>query len=298
MSGCPGLGTVAWALIPSVISPVSGDGLIYEVINGLAARPDAKKALRIPIGPIPTGQQCLIRCEYRLMTGSANSLCINLFGPQDTFNIQLACLNIIKGQEMPKDLYSVLFVESQKRIWSFLSQAIGLMVDADLGTESIRWMGDVRFTLGFIKGVAASRNHKCRIRMRVLDEDKVEMARRARTWATKSREHKPVGGGVNPLVNGKKKLELGNGHTADVAGGTKKGGDENSEESETANGSIDDGGDKAGPLPAMKPLQPDDSWMTIETGSKPAISKSQRDAIAAETGKSGSWVDGEGVLYA
>jgi sphingosine kinase len=66
-----------------VIATASGDGLVYEVINGLAARPDAKKALRIPIAPIPTG--------------SANALCINLFGVEDTFNIQLACLNLIKG---------------------------------------------------------------------------------------------------------------------------------------------------------------------------------------------------------
>jgi len=32
-----------------------------------------------------------------LNVGSANALCINLFGPKDTFNIELACLNIIKG---------------------------------------------------------------------------------------------------------------------------------------------------------------------------------------------------------
>jgi sphingosine kinase len=60
---------------------------VYEVINGLAVRKDAKKALRIPICPIPTG--------------SANALAINLFGVKDTFNIQLACLNLIKGASSP-----------------------------------------------------------------------------------------------------------------------------------------------------------------------------------------------------
>jgi sphingosine kinase len=39
----------------SVIAAASGDGLIHEVINGFAARPDAKQALRIPIVQIPTG---------------------------------------------------------------------------------------------------------------------------------------------------------------------------------------------------------------------------------------------------
>lgn len=70
-----------------MIATASGDGLVYEVLNGLAARKDAKKALRIPIAPIPTG--------------SANALSINLFGVDDTFNIPLACLNLIKGESTP-----------------------------------------------------------------------------------------------------------------------------------------------------------------------------------------------------
>jgi len=40
----------------SVIACVGGDGTFYEVLNGLANRPDAKKALRIPLAPIPTGK--------------------------------------------------------------------------------------------------------------------------------------------------------------------------------------------------------------------------------------------------
>ena len=51
---------MAWTLNPlqSVIATSSGDGLVYEVLNGLAVRKDARKALRIPIAPIPTGE-CL-----------------------------------------------------------------------------------------------------------------------------------------------------------------------------------------------------------------------------------------------
>jgi diacylglycerol kinase family enzyme len=40
----------------SVIACVGGDGTFYEVLNGLANRADAKKALRIPLAPIPTGK--------------------------------------------------------------------------------------------------------------------------------------------------------------------------------------------------------------------------------------------------
>lgn len=45
----------------SVIATASGDGLVYEVINGLAVRPDARKALQIPIAPIPTGPSPISR---------------------------------------------------------------------------------------------------------------------------------------------------------------------------------------------------------------------------------------------
>lgn len=34
-------------------SQVSGDGMVHEVFNGLAGRPDAADALRIPVGHIP-----------------------------------------------------------------------------------------------------------------------------------------------------------------------------------------------------------------------------------------------------
>ena len=33
-----------------------------------------------------------------------------------------------------------------------MSQALGLMAELDLGTEYLRWMGDKRFVLGFIRG--------------------------------------------------------------------------------------------------------------------------------------------------
>jgi sphingosine kinase len=47
---------------------LSGDGGIHEVINGLAQRPDGRKALTIPVAQIPTG--------------SANALCVNVLGPK------------------------------------------------------------------------------------------------------------------------------------------------------------------------------------------------------------------------
>lgn len=41
--------------------------------------------------------------------------------------------------------------------YSFLSQAIGLMADVDLGTEDMRALGDARFVIGYIGGVLANK---------------------------------------------------------------------------------------------------------------------------------------------
>jgi sphingosine kinase len=50
---------------------------------------------------------------------------------------------------MKLDLCSVQ--QGENRIISFMSQAIGMMADIDLGTESMRWMGEARFMVGFLR---------------------------------------------------------------------------------------------------------------------------------------------------
>lgn len=53
------------------------------------------------------------------------------------------------GQHMKIDLCSVQ--QEGKRIISFMSQAVGMMADIDLGTENLRWMGDTRFMVGLLR---------------------------------------------------------------------------------------------------------------------------------------------------
>lgn len=180
---------------------VSGDGLAHEVLNGFAQRPDAASALRIPICPIPAG--------------SGNGLCVNLLGPEQGFNLALACLNAIKGRPLPLDICVVTQPRASGRgkdaarrssaskrrqstlglptgarnddvadgaaadptplaaapdlpydqYYSFLSQAIGLMADIDLGTEHLRALGDTRFVVGFIQGVIS--NNECPVQIDV-----------------------------------------------------------------------------------------------------------------------------------
>ncbi|KAJ7241670.1 ATP-NAD kinase-like domain-containing protein [Mycena haematopus] len=139
--------------------PVSGDGIVNELINGLTSRPDALSALRIPIAPIPAG--------------SGNALSVNVMGPNKVLDVAYAALNAIKGQPIPLDICSVS--QGQTRIYSFLSQAVGLMADLDMGTEWIRWIGGIRFVLGFLYGALTGRRYDVEITLKLVDSDKNRM---------------------------------------------------------------------------------------------------------------------------
>lgn len=56
----------------------------------------------------------------------------------------------LSGQPMKVDLFS--FMQGETRAISFMTQALGLMAELDIGTENWRWMGDTRFFLGFLRG--------------------------------------------------------------------------------------------------------------------------------------------------
>lgn len=115
-----------------VIACASGDGVVHEVFNGLGKRPDGARTLnKVAVAQLPCG--------------SGNALSINCNG---TGVPSLAALAIIKGLRTPMDLISV--TQGDRRILSFLSQAIGIAADSDLGTDNIRWMGDSRFVFGFL----------------------------------------------------------------------------------------------------------------------------------------------------
>lgn len=153
---------------------VSGDGMMHEILNGVAARADAEDVLRkVAVVPIPTG--------------SGNASSVSILGPAQGFNLSQAALNAIKGHLLDLDicivtqpvqaarqsphLQSMLeLVRSAQgangasrlqedenkgfvRYYSFLSQAIGLMADLDIGTEHLRMLGDTRFVYGYLHGL-------------------------------------------------------------------------------------------------------------------------------------------------
>ena len=59
-------------------------------------------------------------------------------------------LNLFSGQPMKVDILA--FTQGGKRTISFMSQALGLMADLDVGTDNLRWMGESRFLYGLLRG--------------------------------------------------------------------------------------------------------------------------------------------------
>jgi sphingosine kinase len=137
-----------------VIASCSGDGLPHEVFNGLARKPNATEALRrVAVVQLPCG------------TGNAMSWNLN-----GTKSCSMAALMMVKGIRTPLDLVSV--TQGQKRIISFLSQAIGIVAETDLGTDNIRWMGSARFTYGFFVRLLGKTVYPCDIAIQTEIADK------------------------------------------------------------------------------------------------------------------------------
>ncbi|KAJ7111556.1 ATP-NAD kinase-like domain-containing protein [Mycena crocata] len=155
---------------------VSGDGLVHEVLNGFAHHEQPINAFRIPLAPIPTG--------------TGNGLSLNILGMADGFDVCAAALNVVKGIDclhpctlnfiqlcpglpMKVDLFSL--TQKGKRTISFMSQAIGLMADLDIGTENLRWMGDARFTYGLLRGMIQFKPCPVQLSYKAVEMDKNKM---------------------------------------------------------------------------------------------------------------------------
>ncbi|CAK9036452.1 unnamed protein product [Durusdinium trenchii] len=113
---------------------VSGDGMVHEVFNGLSKRPDAEAALRkLPVGHIPGG------------SGNALATSIN-HSAGESFGALEAAFLIAKGKTQPLDLMTVSQPSRPLRT-SFLSLSGAIISDIDLGSESMRFLGGLRFAV-------------------------------------------------------------------------------------------------------------------------------------------------------
>ena len=161
---------------------VSGDGLVYEFVNGLMSRPDAAAAAAAtPILPVPGG--------------SANGLFRSIAarsGEKD--DLLGAAMIIARGHAVALDLWEYVRPDpalltgppsaapgapphpaaaattdpeagggtsapNERVCWSFLSFAWGIVSDVDIESEVLRNLGSLRFTLWAIWRVLTLRKY-------------------------------------------------------------------------------------------------------------------------------------------
>ncbi|EAT77626.2 hypothetical protein SNOG_15083 [Parastagonospora nodorum SN15] len=150
-----------------VVACCSGDGIPYEVFNGLGKRSDAALALhKIAVVQLPCG--------------SGNAASLNFNG---TNNPSLAALAIVKGLRTPLDLSSI--TQGTTRTLSFLSQTVGIVAEADLATEHLRWMGSARFTWGVLVRIFKKKVYPADIAVKVEHDTKAAVREAYRAGASK-----------------------------------------------------------------------------------------------------------------
>lgn len=130
---------------------VAGDGLVYEVVNGLMERSDGLQAIKTPIGVVPCGSG----------NGLAKSISHALREPLATNPFLLSTFNAIKTKVVPMDL--IRLQTSNSTIFSFLSVGWGIIADIDIESERLRSLGKTRFTLWAFHRIANLKTYKGRL---------------------------------------------------------------------------------------------------------------------------------------
>uniref|UniRef100_A0A3B4GQN2 sphingosine kinase n=1 Tax=Pundamilia nyererei TaxID=303518 RepID=A0A3B4GQN2_9CICH len=133
---------------------MSGDGLLFEVINGLMDREDWQEAIQIPLGILPGGSGNALAASVHHYSQSP---------PAWNEELLLSCgFMLCKGLVGPLDLVSV-HLASKQRLFSFLSLAWGFVADVDIESEKYRHVGAIRFLMGTLVRLASLRVYQGRL---------------------------------------------------------------------------------------------------------------------------------------
>lgn len=154
----------------SGIVVASGDGLFYEVLNGLMERMDWRRACReLPLGIIPCGSG----------NGLAKSVAHHCNEPYEPKPILHATLTCIAGKSTPMDVVRVEIASKDKNyvMYSFLSVGWGLIADIDIESERLRSIGAQRFTLWAIRRLITLRTYKGRVFYQLPNKNKEEQVK-------------------------------------------------------------------------------------------------------------------------
>ncbi|XP_055050988.2 sphingosine kinase 1 [Misgurnus anguillicaudatus] len=127
---------------------LSGDGLLFEVVNGLMDRPDWEKAIQTPVGILPGGSGNALAASVHHYTQKPQ-----VWGE----DLLISCGFVLcKGPISKLDLISI-HLSSGVRLFSFLSIAWGFIADIDIESEQFRQIGSLRFFVGTMVRLASLR---------------------------------------------------------------------------------------------------------------------------------------------
>ncbi|XP_041694375.2 sphingosine kinase 1-like [Coregonus clupeaformis] len=146
---------------------MSGDGLLFEVVNGLMEREDWEEAIQTPLGILPGGSGNALAASIHHYSGAQ---------PVSSEELLVSCgFLLCKGLVSRMDLASVHLGSSPSsptRLFSFLSLAWGFVADVDVESEKYRHVGAARFTMGTLVRLASLRVYKGRLAYLPVDKAK------------------------------------------------------------------------------------------------------------------------------
>ncbi|VVC27919.1 Hypothetical protein CINCED_3A011924 [Cinara cedri] len=167
---------------------LGGDGLMFEVINGLMERPDWQRAFEyLTFSVIPGGSG----------NGMAKSISFETNEPYNQDPILISVLNVVSGNRCPMDLVRVETLTEV--VFSFLSIGWGFIADIDIESERLRMLGSPRFTIWSIAKLIALRSYPARLSYCKINNLEIETRMNNFTISTFDNFHEPVTTENEPL---------------------------------------------------------------------------------------------------
>lgn len=161
-----------------IILCCSGDGTPHEVLNGLYSREDRVEAFsKIKIVQIPGG--------------SGNAMTLSCLGTSEPSE---AAVRLLKGKIVQCDLMAVTGWKGQLQdvLVSFLSQTYGIIAQADIGTEHLRFLGSLRFDIGVALEVLSFKQYPCKLAVKYVSKDKNEVGEHYKSKSGKGEENELI----------------------------------------------------------------------------------------------------------
>ena len=141
---------------------IGGDGLLYEVVNGIAERGLAGMEIlkTIPLAPIPGG------------TGNGLAKSVLFECDDECYSAKSATFLAIKGSSSPFDLSEVATTTETK--YAFLSMSWGLISDLDIRSEWMRCIGEIRLHLAAFYFMLRRKQYQGRLLLRLAKAEEAD----------------------------------------------------------------------------------------------------------------------------